>query len=114
MSIAFILYSISVLSALVHLSGFLIVAIIVIFTMYGLTAETDERLPYLKTMIATLVVCSAIQLAVPSKKDMYLIASVSVAEHIAKTPRGEAIVDKSLKILENKLDEIISEAGNKK
>ncbi len=114
MSIAFILYSISVLSALMHLSGFLIVAVIAVFIMFGLTAESDERLPYLKTMIATLVICSAIQLAVPSKKDMYLIASVSVAEHIAKTPRGEAIVDKSLKLLKNKLDEIISEADKKK
>ncbi len=114
MSIAFILYAISVLSALVHLSGLLIFVTLAIFLMFFMSAEPGEYLPYTKTMLTILVLCSAIQLAIPSKKEMYLIASVSVAEHIAKTPRGEAIVDKSLKILESKLDEIINESNSKK
>lgn len=114
MSLAAILYSISVLSALVNLAGFLMVIVIITLVMFGLTAAHNEFLPYTKTIIATLVLCSIIQLAVPSKKDMYLIASVAIAEHIAKTPKGEAIVDKSLKILEGKLDAILDEQKGKK
>ena len=72
-----------------------------------------ERWKFWRKLIVALVICGTIGLLAPRDKTMYAIAGTYGAVQIAQSPESKILVEKSLKVINQKLDEML-ESGKSK
>lgn len=72
-----------------------------------------ERWKFWRKLIVALVICGTIGLLAPRDKTMYAIAGTYGAVQIAQSPESKVLVEKSFKVINQKLDEML-ESGKSK
>lgn len=115
MSIAFVLYMISFLDALsivILCIIFLCLLITILATIFILSegeiaVTVKEYKGIIKGFVIFNFVIAIMFSMIPSKNDMYLIASVHVGENIIKSEKVNELLDKSYMVLIGKLDDMI-------
>ncbi|MDE6209599.1 MAG: hypothetical protein K2M73_08025 [Lachnospiraceae bacterium] len=77
---------------------------------------SPNALPWIKTISfkITFVLCLLIAVISPSKGLMYTITGFHIGGKLIEQPQMNSILDKSYKILDQKLDEILNNAITKK
>lgn len=114
MELALLVWAISMLHGVSVLLGFVafffFVCVFVYFlikTDYGAT-PIKYKWPILYGSIAILLVL--INLAIPSQKTAWIMVGAYATQQIAADPKVQQIGSKTLKLIESKLDEYITEA----
>lgn len=113
MSLAMIVYLISVLP---KVAGFMTFMAIMMFTAFGcniliwvVNKSTGDDTPIIKSLAVIFVLCAAIAGAIPSEKQMYVIAGAYAAQNVYDSEIGQD----TIKLLHSKIKEQIVEQTEK-
>ncbi|MNJ94835.1 hypothetical protein D3C87_125380 [compost metagenome] len=84
------------------------------FTEYPYSTENATKYRRLRNYVlggCALMICGStfVQIFVPSKNTMYMMAGVKVAEQIVTSPEVKQINSKIIKVINQKLDSVIEE-----
>lgn len=88
-----------------------------IFVWVGVVAINNtmtvvkHKLSTKSVVIATLMTTTALLL--PSKNAIYMIAASEVAGSVVSSEKGQEVLDKTLRVINKKLDGVIDEPNNK-
>ena len=66
-----------------------------------------------KKLIISLIICGTIGLLSPKDKTMYAIAGTYSAVQIAQSPESKVLIEKSFKVINQKLDEMLEPSKSK-
>ena len=72
-----------------------------------------ERWEFWRKLIVALVICGTIGLLSPRDKTMYAIAGTYGAVQIAQSPESKVLIEKSFKVINQKLDEMLEPSKSK-
>lgn len=72
-----------------------------------------ERWKFWRKLIVALVICGTIGLLAPRDKTMYAIAGTYGAVQIAQLPESKILIEKSFKVINQKLDEMLEPSKSK-
>lgn len=122
MDLAFLVYGISVLGKFNFLVSLTTILSIIICTIsviawtaesayFKETIETATKWAKISSIIA--ITSALIHVILPSEKVAYTMVGAYAAQKVAEDPRVQQLSGKVLKIVENKLDEYISEEAKK-
>ena len=67
---------------------------------------------YATRSVIAIIVISSISVLVPSEKTMYVMVGAYAAQKVYESPASEKIAEKTLKVIETKLDSYINEASD--
>ena len=114
MELAFLVWAISMLEGVGVLLSFLSVVFLVLVLVYFLM-KTDYNAPPVKYRwpvgyATAAMVLAAINIAIPSTKTAWIMVGAYATQQIAADPKVQQIGGKTLKLIEAKLDEYITEA----
>lgn len=110
MELMWLVYGISVLSNIGVVSGLVLVFSMVTAIGAGIVyaaSEGEAKFPFIKSLIATIVLSTAIVVVVPSEKTMYTMAGAYATQKVAEAPATREVADKVLKIINEKLDSMV-------
>ena len=83
-------------------------AYFIIICVYNFDLSHTENRKEIKYKYVPFV-CIALLCTIPSQTTIYLMATADIAEKIISNPSTKSIFEKSLKIIENKLDDVIDD-----
>ncbi len=94
-----------------NLSDFFIIAMFMLgfgLTMYGIFACWAYGMPFHYKYLVIWLVCALFAVVIPSEKTAYAMLAAHTAEKVYDSPEAKQLMDKSIKALNIKLDEIIT------
>ena len=129
MDLALLVYSIGIISSVLHLLGGVIVCCIVLLFCLGMFYATEckqeswngqkenekrqelaeKTKPWIKKASITLVVSALIVTFLPSQKTAYMMIGAYSAQKVAENPRMQEVAAKIMKIIDVKMDEYVDE-----
>lgn len=108
MELMWLVYGISVLSGMGMLAG---VALLISLLMSGIAglayAMEGVKFPFIKTLVATVVLSVAGMVLIPSEKTMYTMAGAYATQKVAEAPETKEIATKVLVIINEKLNAMV-------
>jgi len=110
---ALILYLINILGALDHFFIALFVISTTFLAAYFFAPSEEIYLKYIIYAQCVTTFLFIISLFIPAKEDMYLIFGVHVGETLITSDKSNVILDKSYRVLEKKLDNMLGEEKQK-
>jgi len=107
----FWLYTIDFLGKLCVFSimSFCACCVLLFLSVMGLIQEEDGLWNFVKNKLWIPLILGLLLMAIPSEKTMYLMLSTRVMRDVVTDGRVSAIGEKSFKLLEQKLDELLKE-----
>lgn len=131
MDLALLVYLISVVTnlgdylniSLVVVSVFLVASLIAIGVLGDVSYLSESRrlsmlesrkvaIKYATRSVIAIIVIGLISAFVPSEKTMYVMVGAYAAQKVYESPASEKIAEKTLKVIESKLDSYINEASD--
>ena len=99
----------------------LLLAAVVGMVFYLMEQEKSKVDPHIieagwkfwKKLIVALIICGTIGLLAPRDKTMYAIAGTYSAVQIAQSPESKVLIEKSFKVINQKLDEMLEPSKSK-
>ena len=102
------------------ISAILLVSVFAL-TFYLIEQEKSKVDPHIieagwkfwRKLIISLIICGTIGLLAPKDKTMYAIAGTYGAVQIAQSPESKVLIEKSFKVINQKLDEMLEPSKSK-